>query len=101
MSTFLRTPLSQSDLERAKRFPPRLMTQNRKFLAWRLLVKDSFLARLKPRSISFIATRIETSYAKARMLCELHGWTCLPRRAATDVQLWVPPINEQFAETNF
>ena len=98
MKLYLTTPLTQRDLDRVRKLPTRLAQPNRRFLAWRVLCKNDFTQRLTPRPISVVANRIETSYAKARMLCQLHGWACIPRKAATDLQLWAPPIGETFAE---
>lgn len=98
---YLRTPLRKTELENVQRFPANLVAANRRFLSWRLLCRNDFVKRLQPRAVSYVAHRLGTSPAKARLLCQWHGWECLPRKAASDQQLWVPPITEQFAETDF
>ena len=89
--------ISHREIERAKQMPSMLRTPNRRFLAWRVSVKDDFYTRLAPVSISTISFRLNTSYAKAKALLDWYGWHCLPRKASTDLQLWFAPLSEEFA----
>ena len=91
--------LRQHELEAVRRLPPRLSQPNRRFCAWRVLLRNDF-KRLRPIPISRIAQIINASYAKTITLLTLHRWTCIPRKSACDLQLWHAPFDERFAEVS-
>ncbi|MDR1890226.1 MAG: hypothetical protein LBQ81_12750 [Zoogloeaceae bacterium] len=88
--------LHVSQLEGAAMLPSPLRGASHRFAAWRVLCSCDFSERLRPRSISELAMRAGVNTGRVALLLDLLGWTMHARRRASDRQMWVPPLHEEF-----